>query len=178
MRGPPFVMQQGVPSLALAVVHGDRRSGTKVFGHAELGASAGDAADALTCIGSVTRPLPRSRSAVARGGKLRRRRSGSRSLTTTAIQARNSRLLDVTIRELLTHSSGLQRDLRARGGPSRAFRLSPRSFQRHVTRRAATGSIPTWATLCSAKSSRRQAASRGRIRRAAHPRSAGMATPR
>src|SRR6266852_4189929 len=106
------VMQQHVPSVALTVVHGDRPVWTKAFGYAEMSAKTAATPQTPYRIGSVTKTF----TALAilqlhEDGKLRLDDRVRDHLTTTAIHARNIGLLDVTIRELLTHSSGLQRDL-------------------------------------------------------------------
>src|SRR5712691_2611187 len=106
------VMQQHVPSVALTVVHGDRPVWTKAFGYAEMSAKTPATPQTPYRIGSVTKTF----TALAilqlhQDGKLRLDDRVRDHLTTTAIHARNIGLLDVTIRELLTHSSGLQRDL-------------------------------------------------------------------
>jgi len=106
------VMQQHVPSVALTVVHGDRPVWTKAFGYAEMGAKTPATPQTPYRVGSVTKTF----TALAilqlhEDGKLRLDDRVRDHLATTAIHARNTGLLDVTIRELLTHSSGLQRDL-------------------------------------------------------------------
>src|SRR6266850_2532948 len=106
------VMQQHLPGVALTVVHGDRPVWTKAFGYADVSARTAATAQTLYRIGSVTKTF----TALAilqlhQDGKLRLDDRVRDHVTTTAIQARNLGLLDVTIRELLTHSSGLQRDL-------------------------------------------------------------------
>ena len=106
------LMQQRVPGVALTVVLGDRPVWTKAFGYAEMGAKTPATPQTLYRIGSVTKTF----TALAilqlhEAGKLRLDDRVRDHLTTTAIHARDSGLLDVTIRELLTHSSGLQRDL-------------------------------------------------------------------
>jgi len=106
------VLQQHLPSVALTVVHGDRPVWTKAFGYADVSAKTAATAQTLYRIGSVTKTF----TALAilqlhEDGKLRLDDRVRDHVTTTAIQARNLGLLDVTIRELLTHSSGLQRDL-------------------------------------------------------------------
>jgi CubicO group peptidase (beta-lactamase class C family) len=104
------VMQQRPPSVALTVVHGDRPIWTKVFGYADVSARTAATPQTLYRIGSVTKTF----TALAilqlhEDGKLRLDDRVRDHVTATA--ARNDGLLDVTIRELLTHSSGLQRDL-------------------------------------------------------------------
>jgi CubicO group peptidase (beta-lactamase class C family) len=106
------VMQQHVPSVALTVVHGDRPVWTRAFGYAEVSAKTAATPQTLYRIGSVTKTF----TALAvlqlhQDGKLGLDDRVRDRVTTTAIHARNIGLLDVTIRELLTHSSGLQRDL-------------------------------------------------------------------
>jgi CubicO group peptidase (beta-lactamase class C family) len=106
------VMQQNVPSVALTVVHGDRPVWTKAFGYAEAIMKTAATPQTLYRIGSVTKTF----TALAilqlhEDGKLRLDDQVRDHVTTAAIHARELGLLDVTIRELLTHSSGLQRDL-------------------------------------------------------------------
>ncbi|HEX9193568.1 MAG TPA: serine hydrolase domain-containing protein [Burkholderiales bacterium] len=106
------VMQQHLPSVALTVVHGDRPVWTKAFGYADVGAKTAATPQTPYRIGSVTKTF----TALAilqlhEDGKLRLDDRVRDHVTTTAIHARNIGLLDVTIRELLMHSSGLQRDL-------------------------------------------------------------------
>src|SRR6185503_914171 len=106
------VMQQHVPSVALTVVHGDQPVWTKAFGYSEVSAKTAATPQTLYRIGSVTKTF----TALAvlqlhQDGKLRLDDRVRDHVRTTAIHARNIGLLDVTIRELLTHSSGLQRDL-------------------------------------------------------------------
>src|SRR5229473_1800459 len=106
------LMQQRVPSVALTVVHGDGPVWTKVFGYADVSQKTAATQQTLYRIGSVTKTF----TALAilqlhEGGKLRLDDRVRDHVTTTAIHARDTGLLDVTIRELLTHSSGLQRDL-------------------------------------------------------------------
>ena len=105
-------MQQHIPSVALTVVHGDGPVWTKVFGYADVSQKTAATQQTLYRIGSVTKTF----TALAilqlhEAGKLRLDDRVRDHVTTTAIPARNLGLLDVTIRELLTHSSGLQRDL-------------------------------------------------------------------
>ena len=106
------VLQQHLPSVAITVVHGDRPIWTKAFGYADLSARRAATPQTLYRIGSVTKTF----TALAilqllEDGKLRLDDRVRDHVTTTAIHARSIGLLDVTIRELLTHSSGLQRDL-------------------------------------------------------------------
>lgn len=106
------VMQQHLPSVALTVVHGDRPVWTKAFGYADVSARTAATPQTLYRIGSVTKTF--TAAAILQlheDGKLRLDDRVRDHVTTTAIHARNIGLLDVTIRELLTHSSGLQRDL-------------------------------------------------------------------
>jgi D-alanyl-D-alanine carboxypeptidase len=106
------LMQQRIPSVALTVVHGDRPVWTKAFGYAELSEKTAATPQTLYRIGSVTKTFTALAILQLReDGKLRLDDRVRDHITTTAIQARNTGVLDVTIRELLTHSSGLQRDL-------------------------------------------------------------------
>ena len=106
------VMQQHVPSVALTVVHGDRPVWTKAFGYAEASMKTAATPQTLYRIGSITKTFTALAILQLReDGKLRLDDRVRDHVTRTAIQARNIGLLDVTIRELLTHSSGLQRDL-------------------------------------------------------------------
>jgi D-alanyl-D-alanine carboxypeptidase len=106
------VMQQHLPSVALAVVHGDQPLWTKAFGYADLGARIAATPQTPYRIGSITKTF----TALAilqlqEEGRLRLDDRVRDHVTTTAVHARSVGLLDVTIRELLTHTSGLQRDL-------------------------------------------------------------------
>src|SRR3989454_5908608 len=106
------VKQQHLPSAALTVVQGDRPVWTKAFGYAELSAKTAATPQTLYPIGSITKTF----TALAilqlhEDGKLRLDQRVRDSLKTAPVHARDAGLLDVTIRELLTHSSGLQRDL-------------------------------------------------------------------
>src|SRR5712664_4199860 len=106
------VKQQHLPSVALTVVLGDRPVWTKAFGYADVGAKAPATPHTRYRIGSVTKTF----TALAilqlhEDGKLRLDDRMRDHVTATAPHARSIGLLDVTIRELLTHSSGLQRDL-------------------------------------------------------------------
>jgi CubicO group peptidase (beta-lactamase class C family) len=106
------VAQQQIPSVALTVVQGDRPIWTRTYGCADVSARTPATPQTLYRIGSITKTF----TALAivqlhEEGKLRLDDQVSDYVTTSAIHARNLGLLDVTIRELLTHSSGLQRDL-------------------------------------------------------------------
>src|SRR5258706_61147 len=106
------VMQQHIPGVALTVVHGDRPVWTKAYGYADVSTKTAATPQTLYRIGSVTKTF----TALAilqlhEGGKLRLDDRVGDHVTTTTIHTRDIGLLDVTIRELLTHSSGLQRDL-------------------------------------------------------------------
>jgi len=106
------VAQLHQPGVALTVVHGDRPIWTRAFGHADLSAQTPATPRSLYRIGSITKTF----TALAilqlhEDGKLRLDDRVRDHVAATAIHARNLGLLDVTIRELLTHSSGLQRDL-------------------------------------------------------------------
>src|SRR2546427_2005260 len=106
------VKQQHLPSAALTVVQGDRPVWTKAFGYAELSAKTAATPQTLYPIGSITKTF----TALAilqlhEDGKLRLDDRVRDHVKTAPVHARDAGLLDVTIRELLTHSSGLQRDL-------------------------------------------------------------------
>ena len=106
------VKEQHVPSAALTVVYGGRPVWTKAFGFSDLGAKTAATPQTRYRIGSITKTF----TAIAvlqlhENGKLRLDDRVRDHVTTTAVQARDAGLLDVTVRELLTHSSGLQRDL-------------------------------------------------------------------
>lgn len=106
------ILQQHAPSVAITVVQGDRPVWTKAFGCAETGAKTPATPQTLYRIGSITKTF----TALAilqlhEDGKLRLDDRVRDHVRTTAIHARDTGVLDVTIRELLTHSSGLQRDL-------------------------------------------------------------------
>jgi D-alanyl-D-alanine carboxypeptidase len=106
------VMQQRPPSVALTVVHGDRPIWTKVFGYADAIAKTAATPQTLYRIGSVTKTFTALAILQLReDGKLRLDDRVRDHVKTTAIAVGGLDLLDVTVRELLTHSSGLQRDL-------------------------------------------------------------------
>ncbi|HEY7674909.1 MAG TPA: serine hydrolase domain-containing protein [Burkholderiales bacterium] len=105
-------MEQHLPSVALTVVQGDGPVWTRAFGFADVGAKTAATPQTLYRIGSITKTFTALAILQLReGGKLRLDDRVRDHLTTTASEARRAGLLDVTIRELLTHSSGLQRDL-------------------------------------------------------------------
>jgi D-alanyl-D-alanine carboxypeptidase len=106
------VMQQHLPSVALTVVHGERPVWTRAVGFADISTATAATPQTLYRIGSITKTF----TALAilqlqEEGKLRLDDRVRDHVTTTALHARSIGLLDVTIRELLTHTSGLQRDL-------------------------------------------------------------------
>jgi CubicO group peptidase (beta-lactamase class C family) len=106
------VMQQQLPGVALTVVHGDRPVWSKGYGYADVNAKAPATPQTRYRIGSITKTF----TALAilqlhEEGKLRLDDRVRDHVTSTAPQASSLGLLDVTIRELLMHSSGLQRDL-------------------------------------------------------------------
>jgi D-alanyl-D-alanine carboxypeptidase len=104
------VKEQHLPSVALTVVLGDRPAWTRAYGQADLGAKTATTTRTRYPIGSITKTF----TAVAilqlrEQGKLRLDDRVGDHIDASAIHARDA--LDVTIRELLTHSSGLQRDV-------------------------------------------------------------------
>src|SRR5260221_13222387 len=102
------LMQQRVPSVALTVVHGGRVVWTKAFGYAEMSAKTAATPQTLYRIGSVTKTFTALATLqLHEGGKLRLDDRVRDHVTATAIHSRDTGLLDVTIRELLTHPSGL-----------------------------------------------------------------------
>jgi D-alanyl-D-alanine carboxypeptidase len=106
------VMQQHLPSVALTVVHGDQPVWTRAFGYANVGARILATPQTPYRIGSITKTFTATAILqLLEDGKLRLDDRVRDHVTTTAIHARSVGLLDVTIRELLTHTSGLQRDL-------------------------------------------------------------------
>jgi D-alanyl-D-alanine carboxypeptidase len=105
------VMQQQLPGVALTVVHGDRSVWSRAFGCARVGGPAATP-QTLYRVGSITKTFTAlAILQLCEDGRLRLDDRIRDHLTTTAIRARSIGLLDVTVRELLTHSSGLQRDL-------------------------------------------------------------------
>src|SRR3989454_2724393 len=105
-------MQQHIPSVALTVVHGDGPVWTKAFGYADVRQKTAATPQTLYRIGSVTKTFTALAILQLReAGKLKLDDRVRHHVTMAAIPARKLGLLDVTIRELLTHSSGLQRDL-------------------------------------------------------------------
>lgn len=146
------VMQQHVPSVALTVVQGDRPVWTKAFGWADVSAKTAATPRTRYRIGSITKTF----TALAilqlhEEGKLRLDDRVRDHVTTTAINARNVGRLDVTIRELLTHSAGLERDLPGTRWSEPSFRPSSPIISGRRIRRAQSGSIPTSATPCWAR---------------------------
>jgi CubicO group peptidase (beta-lactamase class C family) len=106
------VMQQHLPSVALTVVHGDRPVWTKAYGYADVSAKAPATPQTRYRIGSITKTFTAAAILQLReDGKLGLDDRVRDHVTTTAVHARSIGLLDVTIRELLMHTSGLQRDL-------------------------------------------------------------------
>lgn len=107
------VLQQQLPSVALTVVLGDRPLWTRAFGYADVAAKAAATTQTRYRIGSITKTF----TALAILQLLEDRslklddRVRDHVGTTTAILARSVGVLDVTLRELLTHTSGLERDL-------------------------------------------------------------------
>jgi CubicO group peptidase (beta-lactamase class C family) len=134
------VMQQQVPSVALAVVHGDQAVWTKAFGWADLSAKTAATPQTRYRIGSITKTF----TALAvlqlhEEGKLRLDDRVRDHVTTTAVNARNVGRLDVTVHELLTHSAGLERDLPGTVWSSSRF---PEQFPDHF--RATYPSSTEW----------------------------------
>src|SRR4051812_44441243 len=106
------VSQLRLPSVAITVVHGDRPVYAKAFGHSDVGAGTAATPQSLYRIGSITKTFTATAILqLLEEGRLRLDDRVRDHVTTTATGARSLGLLDVTIRELLTHSSGLQRDL-------------------------------------------------------------------
>jgi CubicO group peptidase (beta-lactamase class C family) len=106
------VMSQHLPSVALTVVHGERPVWSKAYGYADVDAKAPATPQTRYRIGSITKTF--TALAILQlhdEGKLRLDDRVRDHVTSTALHARSIGLLDVTLRELLTHSSGLQRDL-------------------------------------------------------------------
>jgi CubicO group peptidase (beta-lactamase class C family) len=106
------VLQQQLPGVAITVVHGDRPLWTRAFGYADVAAKAAATPQTRYRIGSITKTF----TALAilqllEDGSLKLDDRVRDHVTTTALLARSAGVLDVTIRELLTHTSGLQRDL-------------------------------------------------------------------
>jgi CubicO group peptidase (beta-lactamase class C family) len=106
------VMQQHLPGVALTVVHGDRPVWSRAYGCADVGARVPATPQTRYRIGSITKTF----TALAilqlhERGKLRLDDRLRDHVANTALHAHSTGLPDVTIRELLTHSSGLQRDL-------------------------------------------------------------------
>jgi CubicO group peptidase (beta-lactamase class C family) len=106
------VMQQQLPGVALTVVQGDRPVWTMAYGCADTGAKTAATPHTRYRIGSITKTFTATAILqLQEAGKLRLDDRVRDHLTATASHARSIGLLDVTLRELLTHSSGLQRDL-------------------------------------------------------------------
>jgi CubicO group peptidase (beta-lactamase class C family) len=104
--------QQRTPGLAITVVHGDGPVWSRAFGVADAEAKTRATPQTLFRIGSITKTF----TALAvlqlhQDGKLRLDDRVRDHVAKSAMHAAHAGVLDVTIRELLTHSSGLQRDL-------------------------------------------------------------------
>src|SRR3989449_10519518 len=98
--------QQHLPSVALTVVQGDRPVWAKAFGYADLSAKRAATPQTLYRIGSITKTFTALAILQLReDGKLRLDDRVRDHVKTAAIHARDAAPLDVTIRELLTHSS-------------------------------------------------------------------------
>src|SRR5258706_9480775 len=106
------VLQQQLPSVTLTVVHGDRPLWTRAFGYADVAAKVAATPQTRYRIGSITKTF--TGLAILQLLEDRSLKLDDRvrdHVTTTAILARSVGVLDVTLRELLTHTSGLERDL-------------------------------------------------------------------
>jgi D-alanyl-D-alanine carboxypeptidase len=106
------VAQLRLPSVAITVVHAGEPVWSKAFGHCDVSAGTAATPQTLYRIGSITKTF--TATAILQlheEGKLRLDDRVGDHVSTAAPGARSRGLLDVTIRELLTHSSGLQRDL-------------------------------------------------------------------
>src|SRR5258706_6007111 len=106
------VLQQQLPSVTLTVVHGDRPLWTRAFGYADVAAKVAATPQTRYRIGSITKTF--TALAILQLLEDRSLKLDDRvrdHVTTTAILARSVGVLDVTLRELLTHTSGLERDL-------------------------------------------------------------------
>src|SRR5262249_48061241 len=125
------VSQQHLPSVALTVVHGGEPVWTKTFGVADLSVQTPATSQTLYRIGSITKTFTAlSVLQLHEDGKLRLDDRVRDHVTTTALYARSVGVLDVTIRELLMHSSGLQRDLPGTWWSEPSF---PQQFPEHLS---------------------------------------------
>ena len=105
--------QQRIPSVALAVVHGDRPVLTRAYGYANLQSRVPATPQTHYKIGSVTKSFTAlAVLQLVEDGKLR---------LDARVGDRVGAAVDASVRELLTHTSGLQRDLPGTMWSSPAF---------------------------------------------------------
>jgi CubicO group peptidase (beta-lactamase class C family) len=128
--------QQRTPGLAITVVHAGAPVWTRAYGWADAEAKRATPQTPFR-IGSITKTF----TALAvlqllEDGKLRLDDRAREHVKTSAIHAGNAGLLDVTIRELLTHSAGLQRDLPGTSWSTPSF---PGQFPDHFSATYASG---------------------------------------
>jgi D-alanyl-D-alanine carboxypeptidase len=106
------VLQNGLPSVGLALVQGERLLWRKAWGWADIAAGVVATAQTPYRIGSITKTFTALAALQLRDeGRLRLDDRVRDYVSSVAHHARSVGVLDVTIRELLTHTSGLQRDL-------------------------------------------------------------------
>lgn len=105
------VLSRGVPGLSIGVVIGDRLVWARGYGYADLEKKVPATPQTLFGIRSVTKTFTALAILQLRdAGKLQLDDPLSRHLPQVHIQKASADSPDITIRELLTHSSGLERD--------------------------------------------------------------------
>src|SRR5581483_3156475 len=101
--------QQRLPSVALAVVQGDRPVLARAYGYADLQSRTPDTPQTPYKIGSLTKTFTAlAVLQLVADGKLR---LDDRFGDHVAAAAHGSMPAEITVRQLLAHTSGLQRDL-------------------------------------------------------------------
>jgi CubicO group peptidase (beta-lactamase class C family) len=104
--------QRGQPGLSIGVILGDRLVWAKGYGYADLEKKVSAGPQTLYRIASITKTFTAVAILQLRdAGKLQLDDPLRRHLSWARIRAHDPAASDVTIRELLTHSSGLQREV-------------------------------------------------------------------
>jgi D-alanyl-D-alanine carboxypeptidase len=105
------VLSQGLPGLSIGVVVGDRLVWARGYGYADLEKKIPATPQTLYGIRSITKTFTAVAILQLRdAGKLQLDDALALHLSQIHVQKHSSRTPDITIRELLTHTSGLQRD--------------------------------------------------------------------
>lgn len=106
------VAQRGQPGLSIGVVLGDRLVWAKGYGFADLEKKVPATPQTLYRVASITKTFTAVANLQLRdAGKLQLDDPIRRHLSWARIRAHDPAASDITIRELLTHSSGLQREV-------------------------------------------------------------------